>query len=118
MPPFPERESSILAILKKKKPGRVAEPGAPNAGPEGSTPPTSKERKSSPAAIINNGNSSNSNSNQNADLLGLTSPPTSSATGGSAPLVDVLADVFNAAAPVNNGFGASFQPVDNIKKYS
>lgn len=118
MPPFPERESSILAILKKKKPGRVAEPGAAGtgAGPEGSTPPTSKERKSSPAAIINNGNSS-SNSNQNADLLGLTSPPATSATG-SAPLVDVLADVFNAAAPVNNGFGASFQPVDNIKKYS
>lgn len=25
MPSFPERESSILAVLKKKKPGRVAE---------------------------------------------------------------------------------------------
>lgn len=25
MPPFPERESSILAILKKKKPGRVTD---------------------------------------------------------------------------------------------
>lgn len=30
MPPFPERESSILAILKKKKPG-VAEGLPPNA---------------------------------------------------------------------------------------
>lgn len=29
MPPFPERESSILAILKKKKPG-VAEGLPPN----------------------------------------------------------------------------------------
>jgi hypothetical protein len=25
MPSFPERESSILAVLKKKKPGRVPE---------------------------------------------------------------------------------------------
>ena len=25
MPPFPEKESTILAILKKKKPGRVPE---------------------------------------------------------------------------------------------
>jgi hypothetical protein len=25
MPPFPERESFILAILKKKKPGRMVE---------------------------------------------------------------------------------------------
>lgn len=33
MPPFPERESSILAILKKKKPG-VAEGLPPNAVPK------------------------------------------------------------------------------------
>lgn len=118
MPPFPERESSILAILKKKKPGRVAEPGAPG-GADGATP--GKERKS-PALNSTAGGSVNNHNNsaQSADLLGLTSPSSSSAgPSGGAPLVDVLADVFNNASPptVNNGFGTSFQPVDNLKKY-
>lgn len=118
MPPFPERESSILAILKKKKPGRVAEPGG---GAEGATP--GKERKS-PALNSASGGSTNhhNNSAQSADLLGLTSPSsssTSTAPAGSGHLVDVLADVFNnsSSSPnVNNGFGASFQPIDNLKK--
>lgn len=109
MPPFPERESSILAILKKKKPGRVAEPGGGPA--DGSV--VTKERKSpavnanrEPVAPVNN---------QSADLLGLSSPSTAPAQTA-APLVDVLADVFNAAQPANNGFGAAFQPIDNLKK--
>lgn len=113
MPPFPERESSILAILKKKKPGRVAEPGT--VGGEGTTP---KERKSPALNAVNN-NAGHNPSNQSTDLLGLTSPSTTSTVQSSAPLVDVLADVFATASPptVNNGFGTSFQPVDNLKKY-
>nr|CAG4647661.1 EOG090X0109 [Moina brachiata]SVE92845.1 EOG090X0109 [Moina brachiata] len=110
MPPFPERESSILAILKKKKPGRVAEPGG---AVEGTT--TTKERKSpainasrEPTAVA---------INQSADLLGLSSP-SAAPSQTAAPLVDVLADVFNAAQPASNGFGGAFQPVDNLKKFS
>jgi len=116
MPPFPERESSILAILKKKKPGRVAEPGttASEAGP----PP--KERKSpalNPAGI---NTSTPLKNNQNADLLGLSSPAVAPAPQNSSSLVDVLSDVFGASSnqpAVNNG-PSSFQPVDNLKKFS
>lgn len=112
MPPFPERESSILAILKKKKPGRVAEPGT--AGNDGTTP---KERKSPALNSVGN-HSTNNTSSQSADLLGLTSPSAASSSQNSAPLVDVLADVFNSTSPptANNGFGSSFQPIDNLKK--
>lgn len=109
MPPFPERESSILAILKKKKPGRVAEPGS--AGSDGTTP---KERKS--PALNSVANSNHNTSGQSNDLLGLASPSTT--TQNAAPLVDMLADVFSSASPpsVNNGFGSAFQPIDNLKK--
>lgn len=112
MPPFPERESSILAILKKKKPGRVAEPGT--AGNDSATP---KERKSPALNSVGN-HSTHNTSNQSTDLLGLTSPSGSSASPNPAPLVDMLADVFSSASPpsVNNGFGSSFQPIDNLKK--
>nr|CAG4636772.1 EOG090X0109 [Ceriodaphnia reticulata]SVE72767.1 EOG090X0109 [Ceriodaphnia reticulata] len=114
MPPFPERESSILAILKKKKPGRVAEPGAP--GSDGTTP---KERKSPALNSVGN-HSTHNTSNQSTDLLGLASPSTTSTSQNPAPLVDMLADVFSATSPpnVNNGFGTSFQPIDNLKKFA
>ena len=110
MPPFPERESSILAILKKKKPGRVAEPGtAPESGPP-------KERKSPALSAATNHSTA---STQSADLLGLASPAAAAPAAAAAPLVDDLSDVFNAASQptVNNGLG-SFQPVDNLKKYA
>lgn len=121
MPPFPERESSILAILKKKKPGRVTEPGVA-AGAEGATP---KERKS--PALNNSGGTNHSAHNnsaggqQSADLLGLASPSSAPAGGSqskNSSLVDVLADVFTATSPPTNGFGASFTPIDNLKKFS
>lgn len=114
MPPFPERESSILAILKKKKPGRVAEPGS--AGSDGATP---KERKSPALNAVAN-HSNHSTSGQSNDLLGLASPSAPTTTPNPAPLVDMLADVFSSASPpsVNNGFGSSFQPIDNLKKFA
>ncbi|CAG7726418.1 unnamed protein product [Allacma fusca] len=115
MPPFPERDSSILAILKKKKPGRVVEPLDVPAGKEGApapTPPTI----SAPTAQQQNGQT---------DLL-----------------VDVLGDIYTASqsqsgsATTNVGsIGASLggktansltqnnlisapilEPVDNLKK--
>nr|CAG4638245.1 EOG090X0109 [Cyclestheria hislopi] len=113
MPPFPERESSILAILKKKKPGRVPEPGTVVEG-------APKERKSPALASLNNHSSHLNSSNQSADLLGLSSPPASATNApNSTPLVDVLADVFSASSPptINNGLGSSFQAVDNLKKF-
>nr|SVE78063.1 EOG090X0109 [Daphnia lumholtzi] len=114
MPPFPERESSILAILKKKKPGRVAEPGS--AGSDGATP---KERKSPALNAVTN-HSNHNTSGQSNDLLGLASPSAPTTTQNPAPLVDMLADVFSSASPpsVNNGFGSSFQPIDNLKKFA
>nr|CAG4640625.1 EOG090X0109 [Eulimnadia texana] len=108
MPPFPERESSILAILKKKKPGRVPEQGVAQE----SSP---KERKSPALPAVNN--HAPAALNQSADLLGLSSPPAASSQS-SAPLVDVLADVFNAASPPNANNGPNFQPVDNLKKFT
>ncbi|XP_044125606.1 AP-2 complex subunit alpha-2 isoform X3 [Bufo gargarizans] len=89
MPPFPERESSILAKLKKKKgPNTVAD-----------LEDTKKEKNSSD---VNGGTepapvSTSSTPSPSADLLGLGAPSTSSpgapaaATSGSL-LVDVFAD--------------------------
>jgi hypothetical protein len=120
MPPFPERESSILAILKKKKPGRVPEGAATTDN--GTATGVTKERKSPALSSLANHSAHNA-SNQSADLLGLSSPPATGPSAGTqqgSSLVDVL-DVFTATTssspPVNNGFGTSFQPVDNLKKY-
>ena len=139
MPPFPERESSILAILKKKKPGRVPEGGGAGGADGSSTTPSlsssstvAKERKS-PAlgSLANHSASALNSSSQSGDLLGLSSPPANA--GAPSPkntsLVDVLEDVFNSSkSPAtnggggsssssnSNGFGSSFQAVDNLKK--
>lgn len=45
MPPFPERESSILAKLKKKRPDKVANN---TIEPKGSTAVTAEDANSSP----------------------------------------------------------------------
>ncbi|CAH1965051.1 unnamed protein product [Acanthoscelides obtectus] len=60
MPAFPERESSILAVLKKKKPGRVPENDI-------------KDNKS-PTPITNHNNDVNNTTSSSADLLGLSTP--------------------------------------------
>ncbi|XP_067623105.1 AP-2 complex subunit alpha [Eurosta solidaginis] len=94
MPSFPERESSILAVLKKKKPGRVPE----NEIRESKSP--------APNALTHNNVLVNHkvNSNANADLLGLSTPPAGlNNTGGSGTLIDVLGDIYgnNNAATYN-----------------
>ncbi|XP_057656250.1 AP-2 complex subunit alpha [Diorhabda carinulata] len=88
MPAFPERESSILAVLKKKKPGRV---------PENEI----KDNKSpTPATNHTEVNSSNTNS---ADLLGLSTPPISAPNqGNTGVLLDVLGDMYSGAKVANN----------------
>ena len=84
MPPFPERESSILAILKKKKPGiSESASGAPSKG----------ELKGS---IMNYMNDSN---NVLLDLN--TSPPP--AGSSSSALLDIFGD---SQAPMSNGSSA------------
>ncbi|XP_040183494.1 AP-2 complex subunit alpha-1 isoform X3 [Rana temporaria] len=100
MPPFPERESSILAKLKKKKgPGAVSE---------------LEEGKKDPGAEINGGveatPSTASTPSPSADLLGLRS---ASITGSAAPsagnlLVDVFSDSSSATASVAPGTDENF----------
>ncbi|XP_064635751.1 AP-2 complex subunit alpha-2-like [Lineus longissimus] len=111
MPPFPERESSILAKLKKKKPSSVkeggegrphphpraemnnAESGAP-APPVTAVPPLQMSSPSTPGSAT-----------QSADLLGLGMPVTNQANtappqNNAALLVDILG---NAGETPKNG---------------
>ncbi|XP_068097434.1 AP-2 complex subunit alpha-1 isoform X1 [Hyperolius riggenbachi] len=100
MPPFPERESSILAKLKKKKgPGAVSE---------------LEEGKKDPNSEINGGveptPSTASTPSPSADLLGLRSV---AVTGSAAPsagnlLVDVFSDSPSAGASVAAGAEDNF----------
>ncbi|KAJ8939960.1 hypothetical protein NQ318_006141 [Aromia moschata] len=89
MPAFPERESSILAVLKKRKPGRVPENDI-------------KENKS-PTPITNHNNDVNNTSSGSADLLGLSTPPTSQPnSGNTGVLLDVLGDIYSKPTPVTD----------------
>ncbi|XP_037708752.1 AP-2 complex subunit alpha isoform X2 [Drosophila subpulchrella] len=109
MPSFPERESSILAVLKKKKPGRVPE----NEIRE------SKSPAPLPSAVqnnvhVNNSHSKLNNSNANTDLLGLSTPPSNNIGGGSnsnSTLIDVLGDMYGSNS--NNNSSAVY----NTKKF-
>lgn len=106
MPPFPERESSILAILKKKKPGRTVEQG--EATKDSSQPGainTATERHHAEPTAHQNG--------QTTDLL-----------------VDVLGDMYSTQSQMgastglmNNSVGhqnnlGGSAPVDNLSKLS
>lgn len=118
MPAFPERESSILALLKRKKPGRVLPDSV-----EGKD-----EKIPSPSPVNVNqvglfeGDRAKrgalfffaligclsrlqyvSNNTAATDLLGLSTPPTSAATSNSNALVDVLGDLYSSS----NNVGAS-----------
>ncbi|XP_054708680.1 AP-2 complex subunit alpha-2-like [Uloborus diversus] len=90
MPPFPERESFILAILKKKKPG-VAEGLPPNA--------VTKEH---PSLFNHNTTNSiemnNSDPGATGDLLGIASTPTAPQTHSASSTNDLLVDVFGDLA--------------------
>ncbi|CRL05770.1 CLUMA_CG018798, isoform A [Clunio marinus] len=101
MPSFPERESSILAVLKKKKPGRVPE----------------NEIRESKSPVPNHGatqnHATNNNHNNNSgslDLLGLSTPPSQQQQQNNTQntLIDVLGDIYNSS---------SSSAVNNAKKF-
>lgn len=104
MPAFPERESSILAVLKKKKPGRVPE----NEIRESKSPaPNTNHHVEAPSAIsVANVN------NSSADLLGLSTPPSSQPTSNTGVLLDVLGDIYNMPNKVGatNGAQNTYNP--------
>lgn len=107
MPPFPERESSILATLKKKKPGVTS-----------GVTPTGKEYKGTMNnSVISDGPITNSNAS--ADLLGLnSSPPAEVATNQSnaSLLVDVFGDsvlTSNSTSNFSNNIGVA-APVNAV----
>uniref|UniRef100_A0A5K1TXJ0 AP-2 complex subunit alpha n=1 Tax=Callithrix jacchus TaxID=9483 RepID=A0A5K1TXJ0_CALJA len=89
MPPFPERESSILAKLKRKK-----GPGAASALDDGRRDPSSND--------INGGveptPSTVSTPSPSADLLGLRAAPPPAAPPASAGAGNLLVDVFDGPA--------------------
>lgn len=89
MPPFPERESSILAILKKKKPG-VADPVT-------SSFQSNKENRapSDFDASVQIQSSSAISSSTTNDLLGLSAGQTAPLSSGGIDDLDPLAPVSN-----------------------
>uniref|UniRef100_A0A671PZ09 AP-2 complex subunit alpha-1-like n=1 Tax=Sinocyclocheilus anshuiensis TaxID=1608454 RepID=A0A671PZ09_9TELE len=96
MPPFPERESSILAKLKKKKgPGAVSVNELEEGKREGGELNGGGERGGDSSAIA-------STPSPSADLLGLrTGPPVTAAAPSTGSL---LVDVFSEAGVNDDGF--------------
>ncbi|XP_058035794.1 AP-2 complex subunit alpha-1 isoform X2 [Ahaetulla prasina] len=95
MPPFPERESSILAKLKKKK--------GPGAGSE------LEDGKKDPNSEINGGMepsaSTASTPSPSADLLGLRATP-ATASGAPASTGNLLVDVFSDSPSTTTGLAS------------
>ncbi|XP_017552926.1 AP-2 complex subunit alpha-2 isoform X1 [Pygocentrus nattereri] len=103
MPPFPERESSILAKLKKKKgPGAVSGNELEEGKREGGELNGAGERPGDSSAI---GASNASTPSPSADLLGLRSAAPVSAAPPSAG--SLLVDVFSEAGPAAPAAGAN-----------
>uniref|UniRef100_A0A8C1FKR6 AP-2 complex subunit alpha n=2 Tax=Cyprinus carpio TaxID=7962 RepID=A0A8C1FKR6_CYPCA len=100
MPPFPERESSILAKLKKKKgPGAVSVNELEEGKREGGELNGGGERGD---------NSAISTPSPSADLLGLrTGPPVTAAAPSAGSL---LVDVFSEAGVNDDGFLRDLEP--------
>ncbi|XP_077474255.1 AP-2 complex subunit alpha-2 isoform X4 [Stigmatopora argus] len=95
MPPFPERESSILAKLKKKKgPGAVSVTDLEDSKREGGELNGGSERGQDPSAMAASNASTPSPS---ADLLGIRAGPLVGAAPTSAG--SLLVDVFSEAGP-------------------
>jgi len=106
MPAFPERESSILAVLKKKKPGRVPE----NEIRESKSPAPNTNHHTEPPATATTVTVNNSS----ADLLGLSTPPSSQPSSNTGVLLDVLGDIYNM--PNKLGATNGTQNIYNPKK--
>ncbi|KAF6203805.1 hypothetical protein GE061_002140 [Apolygus lucorum] len=109
MPSFPERESSILNVLKKKKPGRVPENEIrPAKGAPSSESSVSHSTANSHVAAVSSAVS--------ADLLGLSTPP-SAASSNVGVLLDVLGDNSFAGSGQQSSTAAPQQNTYNPKKF-
>lgn len=91
MPSFPEREGSILAALKKKKPGRVPE----NEIRESKSPLPSQQNNTTTNHKLPSWQTDNS---ANADLLELSTPTSTNNTSASGTLIDVLGDIYSSSS--------------------
>lgn len=113
MPSFPERDS-ILTALKKRKPGRVPENDIKLS--KSPVPTANNTQSSSHNHTTNNSTSQNSSSavtsNATSDLLGLSTPPASTQSNQNA-LIDVLDDMYNNSSP-NAGVGGA---INNARRF-
>ncbi|KTG31778.1 hypothetical protein cypCar_00017363 [Cyprinus carpio] len=111
MPPFPERESSILAKLKKKKgPGAVSVNELEEGKREGGELNGGGERGDNSAIAASNA----STPSPSADLLGLrTGPPVTAAAPSAGSL---LVDVFSEAGVNDDGFLRSCYSSARVKR--
>jgi len=117
MPPFPERESSILAILKKKKPGVTDNVPTNYSANKENRMPSDLEQSNNVAQAIPTQESSATN-----DLLGLSAGISAGPTSVTEPLTqqsnaNLLADVFGdlpgtTAAPVVSQVEPAIDPLD------
>lgn len=98
MPSFPERESSILAVLKKKKPGRVPENEIRASAAASANASTNHQNDHSTSGSAPAAAASVTNNSMSADLLGLSTPSAPSNTG---VLVDVLGDIYGGSPSAN-----------------
>merc|ERR1711935_1275599 len=100
MPPFPEKESSgLLNLLKKKRPGRVPENPEIKSSEDGETPAKPK------ATMVNLETSVNNSSSGSADLLGLGlagGNGTGNGDGGTEESPSVNGNGFSSETPTNN----------------
>uniref|UniRef100_F7ABG2 AP-2 complex subunit alpha n=1 Tax=Ciona intestinalis TaxID=7719 RepID=F7ABG2_CIOIN len=106
MPPFPERESSILAKLKKKKPASVQAIEKEEEKMKKS-PPSIENHVNVPKEVPANTVSRLTISNS-VDLLGLSTPPATPQQSTNSLLVDVFGSVDQPVAP---------KPESNISKF-
>lgn len=104
MPSFPERDS-ILTALKKRKPGRVPE----NDIKLSKSPVPTQNNTQSHNHTTNSTSNTNATSNATSDLLGLSTPPSSNNQNA---LIDVLGDIYNNS----NSTGAG-GTVNNAKRF-
>uniref|UniRef100_A0A6I8NIA7 AP-2 complex subunit alpha n=2 Tax=Ornithorhynchus anatinus TaxID=9258 RepID=A0A6I8NIA7_ORNAN len=102
MPPFPERESSILAKLKRKK-----GPGAGGAVDDGRREPGSGSELN---GSVEHPHSAVSTPSPSADLLGLRAAPTPSPAPAGSLLVDVFSDNPAPPAALEDSFLRDLEP--------
>lgn len=109
MPSFPERDS-ILTALKKRKPGRVPE----NDIKLSKSPVPTQNNTQSHNHTTSNSTTNNSvtASNATSDLLGLSTPP--SMQNNQNALIDVLGDIYNNSNSTGTGVGGT---INNAKRF-